>query len=190
VPIHPIVVLSSRTKLSNRSLQVLTWLVLLVVGLGLSRRLVVCTQPCCGGHVKLAASCDMAAGPAAPAPETECCCCQHAAQSAPAPAGQPGEERAGARSGCSGCQHVSLGVDLGMPPVHAPLFDDLHGLVASASIVHHWLDADRLDVVHPPATGPPRCDRRTGPAGAPGLPTATECGKSLTAFRKIRNTRP
>lgn len=140
-----------------RMRQALTCLVLLVVGLGLSRRLVVCTQPCCGGHVKLAPSCDGTDSPAPHASAPACHCCQHAGREGP----RRGEERGAVRPGCAGCVHVSLGVDLGLPPLATAPDVGTTAVIALASLPPRWTEVDAVPTTHPMATGPPRCDRRT-----------------------------
>lgn len=130
-----------------------TWLVLLVVGLGLSRSLVVCTQPCCAGHVKIARTCDREA-----AVEGACGCCAHDHDAKGCGSEPPGRERV--RRGCGRCVHVALGVDLGMPPSDVVLAMPAQAVFAER--VHlPWASSDAIAVVHPPATGPPRCDART-----------------------------
>jgi hypothetical protein len=143
---------------------VLAWLGVAVVALGWMQSLVVCTQPCCDGHVKLVRCCERAASAVASATtvaaadaEAACPCCRRAGR------GDGGERsplRAGA-SCCDGCVHVALGVDLGMPP---------DGLPADVAPPPRWVvvappfavaaTAVRA-VVHPPATGPPRRDAPT-----------------------------
>lgn len=133
------------------------WLVLLVVGLGVSQHAVVCNQPCCQGHVKLAPSCDHAGAKAAA--NAPCACCRHEGHGR---AEQPGEgDRAIAGRGCSGCVHVSLGVDLGLPPLTAAPPSVAPAPLAAVVLERTWRETTSLAVVHPPATGPPRPDRRT-----------------------------
>lgn len=137
------------------------WLVLLVIGLGLSRHVIVCTQPCCGGHVKLAPSCDLTTGSAPESSIATTNCCDHDRHRGSPDERRPGDERTEGRPGCSGCVNVSLGVDLGLPPANMPTIAGLPAPSLTAVVASPWADIDAFAVVHPPATGPPRCDRRT-----------------------------
>ncbi|MFY9342865.1 MAG: hypothetical protein WAT39_10270 [Planctomycetota bacterium] len=61
----------SPSRTLTQTFLALACLATLLAGLGLSRSLRICTKPCCAGHVKLTASCDLAAtrfvdAPAAP----------------------------------------------------------------------------------------------------------------------------
>lgn len=160
--------MSSRSPLTRYVAMAAAWLVLLLVGLGLSRRLVVCNQPCCAGHVKFVASCDTrqveAEGFRTGAKSgTGCCCCgghRHDTHDGHGHDGD-GERRAAAGATCHGCVHVALGVDLGLPPGGAFAIDAVAMPIGQAVMLPAWADATPVDVVHPPATGPPRCDRRT-----------------------------
>jgi hypothetical protein len=139
----------------------MTCLVLVLTGLGLSRSAVVCTQPCCAGHVKLVASCDAAADTAtdlAAPREPRCCCCASEDRGA-------GDERGGERSdgtGCHGCVHIQLGVELAEPP--APSTQPHTTLPGRVDRLAHGGGAavsTNRQRPHPPATGPPPHERRT-----------------------------
>jgi hypothetical protein len=128
-------------------------LVLLVLGLGLSRSLAVCTKTCCGGHVQINPSWDGSAA----APKT-CPCCRHDTRGErPAPA----DGRTAVRPGCAGCDFVGLGVELGMPPGAAAPLPPAALAYGEPEELTPLRTVEPLAVAHPPATGPPRCDRRT-----------------------------
>lgn len=158
---------SFRSPLTRSVAMAAAWLVLLLVGMGLSRRLVVCNQPCCAGHVKFVASCDASQAEAGSAnADTKhgggCSCCGHRHE-ARGGHGHDGDRERSEASGacCHGCVHVALGVDLGLPPSAASGFDHVALPIGQAVMLPVWADATPVAVVHPPATGPPRCDRRT-----------------------------
>ena len=135
----------------------MTWLALVITGLGLSRSAVVCTQPCCGGHVKLVAGCDAATELATPS-EPRCSCCAGGERGS-------GEERDGERSdgaGCHGCVHIQLGVELAEPPsTAAHPHTTLPGRVDRAAAGTEAASHSSCRRPHPPATGPPPHERRT-----------------------------
>jgi hypothetical protein len=139
----------------------MTWLVLVMTGLGLSRSAVVCTQPCCAGHVKLVAGCDTATEAATDltaSHEPRCSCCA---------GGERGsaDERGGERSdgtGCHGCVHMQLGVELSEPPAPATHWHTT--LPGRVDRLAHGAGAampSNRQRPHPPATGPPPHERRT-----------------------------
>lgn len=152
-----------RSTLTRSLATTAAWLVLLMVGLGLSRRLVVCNQPCCAGHVKIVASCDATRAEAGRAeagakPGAGCSCCGHRQDGRH---GGHGERPEASGACCHGCVHVALGVDLGLPPGDGVAFDSVALPVGPVTLLPVWADATPVAVAHPPATGPPRCDRRT-----------------------------
>ncbi len=104
-------------------------------------------EPARGGQARSAAA-------AAPA----CACCRAAATSASAAIDAPA--RAG-QAGCDGCVHVALGVELGMPPEGAAVAVVVPAAFAAAVPLFAVASGEAHRVQHPPATGPPRCDRRT-----------------------------
>lgn len=129
---------------------------LVVVCLGLPQALVVCTQPCCGGHVKLTTACALLANaPAAPGEAAGCPCCGRR--------DKEGDRGPGERNtvGCRGCAHVSLGTDLGMPPADADVHADASVFERIDLLAAVQPRSDAAGCEHPPSTGPPRCDRRT-----------------------------
>lgn len=164
---HDPVVFPRTTWLQPRAALALALVALVVLCLGLGRALVVCTKPCCGGHVKLTRACEAQSTASAMAKSAEaksaedrvegCACC--AAHRDRGEREGEGERHGG--GDCGSCVHVALGVELGLPP--APID------VPADGAVFDWLDlpalAPRLVVsriaAHPPSTGPPRCDRRT-----------------------------
>jgi hypothetical protein len=148
---------------------VLAWLGVAVVALGWMQSLVVCTQPCCDGHVKLARGCERAAHAAAVAATADeataaapaCACCRRGAERA---AGDRREERSPLRASsscCDGCVHVGLGVELGMPPDLAAADVALPPRFVVAVAPFAVVRTIARPVVHPPATGPPRRDAPT-----------------------------
>jgi hypothetical protein len=139
------------------------WLGVVIVALGWMQSLVVCTKPCCGGHVRLAPRCDApastacaAAGCTVASPARACC-----AHDATVLARGDGSPQQAAPRRCGGCQHVALGVELGLPP--EPAHPDAAPMACVAVPPTFAMPAagDARRVVHPPATGPPRCDERT-----------------------------
>jgi len=138
-----------------RRLQPLVWLVLLLTGLGLSRSPVLCTQPCCAGHVKLVPRCS--ATETASATSTDSCC-RPAARRGVEP--EDGDERDPAPHtedcGDCGCHHVRLGVELAPPPTLAPrLTGELACGPDRAEPAVAMPIAASPATGHPPATGPP-----------------------------------
>lgn len=155
-----------RSTLTRSVAMAAAWLVLLMVGLGLSRRLVVCNQPCCAGHVKVFASCDAAGAEgdhadAGTKPGAGCSCCSHRHDRRHGGQGEHGDRAEASGACCHGCVHVALGVDLGLPPGDGVAFDSVALPVGPVTQLPVWADATPVAVAHPPATGPPRCDRRT-----------------------------
>ncbi len=125
----------------------------MVLCLGLPRALVVCTQPCCGGHVKLTTACE--ATLAADFGEVASCpCCGGCRKS-------DGGDAERNTSGCRGCVHVSLGTALGMPPAPADVHADPAVFERIDLLALQQPQADVAACRHPPSTGPPRCDHRT-----------------------------
>jgi hypothetical protein len=148
--------------LTNR-LQPLVWLVLLLTGLGLSRSAVLCTKPCCAGHVKLVATCHEA--DANSATETHSCC-RPAASYGRAPdrhsPDEPDPATCAEDDGGCGCHHVRLGVELAPPPVTKPR------LTGPVAFLPHRREpqvpmplAAPPAAAHPPSTGPPPHARRS-----------------------------
>jgi hypothetical protein len=126
---------------------------LAIVALGFMGSLVVCTQPCCGGHVKMTPGCERAAATAA---AHACGCC---AAKRDRGAGGPAERAA--PDACGGCVHVALGVELAPPPEPVEPPAALPAPAPLALPPAPLADATARAPVHPPATGPPRCDART-----------------------------
>jgi hypothetical protein len=148
--------------------QVIAWLALLILGLGLPRWAVVCNKPCCEGHVKLARSCGATAKVAGKAatkaaaekveraavskPKSRCACCA-ARDQRPTP-GTPAHLPAH----CNECEHASLGVEL------AELSRDVWPVLTALALPVGERPAIALVATtttrsHPPATGPPPLPR-------------------------------
>ena len=123
--------------------QVAIWLALLVVSLGLSRFLVVCTGPHCHGAIEIA----HLAGS----------CCDHEHEVA-APADELGDQIC---EGHGQCVDEALGIDIGPLPqqLSSPHSDvACFGPSPTAAFLSLWA---RAVAMLPPITGPPRTDPRT-----------------------------
>lgn len=140
---------------SRKAAQVCTWLVALVLCLGLPRFLVVCSGPHCLGNVEFAHA------------KGSCCDGHHSdrsiAGSGPRSHGEapaPGEDSITAQ-GC-GCSDVPLAFEQG--PLPSRFAGNLGNpetvtCVSAHTAIHA---ASEVRSVHvPPATGPPRTDSRT-----------------------------
>jgi hypothetical protein len=119
------------------------WLVLLVLCLGTSRSLVICTGPHCDGRIEVS----HAGGS----------CCQHGHD-------QDADHRDGpaVSGGCGGCVDVALGIGVG--PLPERLSHDDTGpccRLQASPVVLESHDSHAVGL-QPPATGPPRTDQRTG----------------------------
>jgi len=147
----------------------LAWLAALLLGLGLPSRLVVCARPCCAGHVKLTRNCEHLPGPALAIVDdgrgagtaAPTCCGHHGHHERRAAQPSDGGDPHASSAGCEGCVHVALGVDLATPPPADHPLDAVAVARDDGFGAATWHANEPSTVVHPPATGPPRCDRRT-----------------------------
>lgn len=129
----------------DTALRTLALVALLVVGLGLPRLLVICIHADGIGRVEFV----HAAG---------ACCAEEPQQAASTCCADHGSVPHASADG--GCEHLDFAIELAPPP-------DGHGHRDEPPPVFAWTEDDATTrsrgttVPHPPATGPPRQDRRT-----------------------------
>jgi hypothetical protein len=119
------------------------WVVLLVLCLGTTRSLVICTGPHCEGRIEV-----LHAGGS---------CCEHAHD-------QDADDSHGPAisEGCGRCVDVALGIGVGPVPERLSLDEEAPCCwLPATSVVPRSPDLHAV-VLQPPATGPPRTDQRTG----------------------------
>lgn len=139
------------------------WLVLVVLGLGLPRWLVVCSGPHCHGSVELAhARGGCCSGRHELRPVQACCEHGHGAGGACA-TGLAGLDsgRPSLADGCGSCEDVPLAfVEGPLPERQSHDLGDAVALVGIVVVCTAPMQTGSV-VVGPPATGPPRTDPRT-----------------------------
>ena len=129
----------------DTALRTLALVALLVVGLGLPRLLVICIHADGIGRLEFV----HAAGS---------CCAEEPRQAASTCCADHGSVPHASADG--GCEHLDFAIELAPPPDgqdhrHAP--PSVFGWAQDGATTRSWGTA----VPHPPATGPPRKDRRT-----------------------------
>ena len=132
--------------------QVAAWMVLVVLALGLSRFLVVCSGPHCDGQIKIAGL------------RGSCCehelrdshCCEH--EQSEAPEDDRGEV---VSEGECDCTDAGLGIGTGPLPERVSLDHDSQPCFQPVDLVLPESPHAHGVALRPPTTGPPRTDQRT-----------------------------
>ena len=129
----------------DTALRTLALVALLVLGLGLPRLLVFCIHADGIGRVEFAHAAGACCAEEPQHPVNACCADDRGAQLA-----TPGR----------GCEHVDFAIELAPPPSGQDHRDEpppVIGWIQERATTRTW----GTSVPHPPATGPPREDRRT-----------------------------